>query len=158
MVGVVLDHEDAFLAEVLRKAFIEEELSGEIGVALLLKIGRIGEDQVHGRDEGAEKAKDIGPDDLGAAIKLCLHEVLSDALDGNGFRFNKRCVFGSAAEGFDAEGTCPGEEVEHANPVEVLSHHGEQGRSHAIHGRAKFRFWRLEGKSAGGAGGDAHGG
>ena len=117
MVGVVLDHEDAFLAEVLRKAFIEEELSGEIGVALLLKIGRVGEDQVHGRDEGAEKAKDIGPDDLGAAIKLCLHEVLSDALDGNGVRFNKRCVFGAAAEGFDAEGACASEQVEHANAV-----------------------------------------
>jgi hypothetical protein len=158
VVRVVLDDEDTFLAEVLREACVEEESGGKIGVALLFKVGRVSENQVDGRDEGAEKAKDIGPDDLGAAIKLCLHEVLSDALDGNGVRFNKRCVFGSAAEGFDAEGTCPGEEVEHANPVEVLSHHGEQGGSHAIHGRAKFRFWRLEGKSAGGAGGDAHGG
>ena len=116
MVGVVFNDEDAFIAEMLREACVEEE-SGEIGVALLFKVGRVSENQVDGRDEGAEKAKDIGPDDLGAAIELCLHEVLSNALDGNGVRFNKRCVFGAAAEGFDAEGACASEQVEHANAV-----------------------------------------
>ena len=117
MVGVVFNDEDACIAEMLREACIEEESGGEIGVALLFKVGRVSENQVDGRDEGAEKAKDIGPDDLGAAIELCLHEVLSNALDGNGVRFNKRCVFGAAAEGFDAEGACASEQVEHANAV-----------------------------------------
>jgi hypothetical protein len=117
VVRVVLDDEDAFLAEMLRKACVEEEFSGEIGLALLFKVGRVGENQVDGRDEGAEKAEDIGPDDMGAAIEFCLHEVLADALDGDGVCFNKRCVFGAAAEGFDAEGACASEQVEHANAV-----------------------------------------
>jgi hypothetical protein len=117
VVRVVLDDEDTFLAEVLREACVEEESGGEIGVALLFKVGRVGENQVDGREEGAEKAKDIGPNDLGAAIELCLHQVLADALDGDGVCFNKRCVFGAAAEGFDAEGACASEQVEHANAV-----------------------------------------
>lgn len=92
----------------------DECLQGGEGV--FAEVGRVGEDEVEG-GHGGEQANGGGQgsaDDGGATEEVESADVVVDGFEGRAVALDEGCVGGAAGDGFEAEGTGAGEEVEDA--------------------------------------------
>ena len=84
-------------------------------------------------------------------------EIFFDGGEGAGIVFDESGVGGTAAEGFDSEGTRTCEEIEDAGIDDEIAEAREDSPFDEIHGGAEFGAWGEEGETAGDSCDDFHG-